>query len=238
MRHRTHLFERASRRRTATVLACVLAATAYTACDDEDDLLIPDAGPRPRDAAPAPDGALAPDGAVPDGAVPDGAVPDGAVPSALGEAEVATIEAVLHDTAIGGAELALERAIRTEVRDYAEDVYEEHLEALEELNEIIAGAELPVAETPLSEQLRLQGVVGLGELAAVIDPAFDQAYLAAQIELDQTALVLLQTRLIPNVRNEGFRNHLVELFNLMRGHLTAAQELLVELPGGGGPTEG
>jgi putative membrane protein len=149
--------------------------------------------------------------------------PDGYAP--LTDAQIAGVALAAHSSELEQARIALKRAQRKEVRDFARMLIAHHEKALTESRALENRLGLVPEESPPAGDLRASN----GELVALFNESkrrnFDREFVSAQVGNQEEILALLDARLLPEVRNGELRSTLEALRTVTESHLERARSL-------------
>ena len=136
------------------------------------------------------------------------------------DAQIAAITTAANQGEIQQGQLALERAQNAEVRAFAQMMVQQHTNAQRESDQMSLRLRVTPIPSATSSMLMRDGEQILRDLQARSGPAFDRAYVAAQIREHRDLLRMLDTKLIPSAQNPELRNQLVQLRSAVAMHQT------------------
>lgn len=151
------------------------------------------------------------------------AVPDGYAP--LSDAQIAGVTAAAHANELQQARIALRRATRKDVRDFARMLIAHHEKALNESRALENRIGIEPGESPASSDLIASNSELVVKLNDVKRRDFDREFVAAQVGNAEEILALIDARLLPEARNGELRSSLEELRPMIESHLESAHEL-------------
>jgi putative membrane protein len=151
------------------------------------------------------------------------ALPDGYAP--LTDAQIAGVALAAHSSELEQARIALKKAQRKDVRDFARTLISHHERAMTESRAIENRLGLVPDDSPAASDLRASNGELVVKLSESKRQSFDREFVSAQIGNQEEILALLDARLLPEVRNGELRQKLEELRPLVESHLERAREL-------------
>ncbi|GJG87534.1 hypothetical protein tb265_27150 [Gemmatimonadetes bacterium T265] len=113
------------------------------------------------------------------------------------DAKVAATASVSNTNEIDPSQLALAKSTNSVVRDYAQQMVDEHVRFERSLREMLNKKKMPIEDNALSFQLRRNAGPTLDSLRAKSGAEFDKAYVLQQIDSHDMTLKTLDTSLIP-----------------------------------------
>jgi putative membrane protein len=200
----------------------LIAAGASACGDDDDDSTGSDSGT--ADAGR--------DSGTPDSGTKDAGETDAGV--SLSDSEISAVVIALNTGEIQAGKLAMMRASATSVRNFANRMVTEHTAANDMLTTLLQTLMLAPVGNSVSENVMEMGMAELKELMKVSDSEFDVAYMKSQVEDHMTALMLIDSKLLPEADNPMLRAQLMVLRKAVMAHLDAAQAILDSLEADGG----
>jgi putative membrane protein len=143
----------------------------------------------------------------------------------LSDAQIAGVLDAVNLGEVQQAHLAQEKATEPAVRNYANAMMNGHQAAARQQAEVLDQRGIAPQETDLSRQLRQQSQQEEQRLSQLEGPAFDRAYIQAQIRSHQDALNLIDQQLLPNASDPAYRAYLEQLRGHLQQHLSQAQQV-------------
>jgi putative membrane protein len=129
---------------------------------------------------------------------------------------------------IAQGQLAVTKASAQSVRDFANDMIEQHSRAKQEGAQYAQQNNITPAPSKLSNKLENHGADVLHKLQTQEGADFDAAYMKAQVEQHQEVLKKLDNRLIPSASARA-RTHLETAREMVHHHLVKAKEIQASL---------
>lgn len=149
----------------------------------------------------------------------------------LDDAAIAQVVMTVNLGEIQQGQLAQQQASRTEVREYADRMVQEHTQANSELETALQTLGITPRESPLSRQLAAEANQALEILrTASAGEDFDRAYMDLQVAMHAKTLFLMDTVILPRIQQQELR----ELARMARGqvqtHLADAFPIQASIP--------
>lgn len=187
-------------------------------------------------ATPAPTGtppAATPPAATPPAATPPAAGVAAAPAAGAGSPTDTTILAVLHEAneaEIAAARVALDKSTNARVQSFAHEMIHDHAR-MDRQGALVASAlnvtPIPLANDSLAAHLTEESA----QLSAAAQgPAFDKAYIDAQVQDHETVLALLQ-RFQPAAQHDAVKTTITDAMPVVQKHLDQARAIQVRLNG-------
>lgn len=149
----------------------------------------------------------------------------------LTDAQIAAVLDVANQGEIEQAELARQRATAEPVRGYATAMITGHGAAAREQSQILEQRGIRPEFNPAASQLMDRSMQTQERLRNLQGPAFDRAYMEAQLEQHRLLLRMLDEELIPSAEDPQYRTYLEQLRGDIQAHLTNAERIQSELVG-------
>jgi len=218
-----------------TLIPAVLAGLLAVGCGDDDDDTPRPGGDSGVDGGRS-DGGL--DGSIDgglDGAVrPTDAGTDGG-DAGLPETQIVDVTTAANSAEIMTSQVALTKAQSDDVQSFAQDMIQMH-GAAQTRQELLATTLGVTRQTsPQGDLMRATTTQIVQQLQALPQgPAFDLAYVNAQVTLHSTTLQTMDQLLLPSAQTPALRQELTASRAEVATHLTSAQTLLAALQTDGG----
>lgn len=155
------------------------------------------------------------------------ALPDGYAP--LSDDEIAGVALAAHSSELQQARIALRRAQRKDVREFARTLIAHSEKALNEGRALENRVGLAPATSASARDLDSSNSELVIKLNDTKRADFDREFVVSQIGNHEEILALLDARLLPEVRNGELRSALEELRPVVESHLERALELQKKL---------
>lgn len=160
------------------------------------------------------------------GSAADAGVDAGA---ALSDAQIGEIVLVLNAGEVQQGTVAVGKALRADVRAFAQMMVTMHTAAIERENMLFDTIDLSTTESDLSMQLMTMSAATVQRLNNASSATFDRLYVTTQVEMHQAALDLVEDRLLEDVSGSQLRAELNTLRAAIRQHLQQATDLQARL---------
>lgn len=152
-------------------------------------------------------------------------------PEPLTDEQIALAVDLVNTGEIDQARVAQGKAKNARVKKFAQMMINHHTAAKQKQAKLLTKSNMKPAESPLSSQLTADASSTLSTLKSTATD-FDRVYIDSQVDAHQKALDALDSRLIPNAKNEEFRQLLQEQRGTVEAHLKEARELQTTLAAG------
>jgi putative membrane protein len=143
----------------------------------------------------------------------------------LTDGQIAAILSTVDSAEIEQAQVALQRATRPEIRDFATHMVEQHTAAKQAGAQLASQAGLQPASSPKAQELQATGAKTLETMNAADASNFDITYIDGQIEQHATVLKLIEDQLTPAVNNPALRDQLSNARGMVQQHLDQARRI-------------
>lgn len=150
-------------------------------------------------------------------------IPDGYAP--LSDAQIAGVTAAAHSNELQQARIAMRRAVRKDVRDYARMLIAHHEKALNESRALENRIGIEPGESNAASDLLASNSELVVKLNDVKRGDFDREFVAAQVGNAEEILAVIDARLLPEARNGELRAAIEALRPMIESHLEIAREL-------------
>jgi putative membrane protein len=145
--------------------------------------------------------------------------------STLTDAQIAKILATVDTGEIEQAQLAISKAQQPAVRDFAQQMIDQHTASKQQGAQLVSQAGITAASTPIASNLERKAMTMLDQLKGTDAAGFDAAYMKGQVQQHQEVLNLIDSQLLPAAKNEAMRQQLTAAREMVAGHLKHAQQL-------------
>jgi putative membrane protein len=150
-------------------------------------------------------------------------------------AETPSDAQIIHDldtidtSEIEQAQIATIRAIEPRVREFANHMLAQHVEAKQRTRRVAREIHTPPERSAMADRLRSEADKASHELEDADIARFDQTYLQGQVEQHEALLALLDDSLVPAVRSSALSARLKAAERMARDHLAEGRWLLAAL---------
>lgn len=143
----------------------------------------------------------------------------------IDDAQIAHVMVSANDLTVEASRLARLKSSSEEIKAFAHQVVREHSNVNKAIAELTTRLELTSLDSPISQELKVDGENRLAGLKGASDDAFDKAYIDQIVAFHQNLLDLIDNTLMPNVRNQELAALLFGLFAPLSDHLERAQQI-------------
>lgn len=141
----------------------------------------------------------------------------------LNDAQIVAVLGAVNSGEISSGTLAVERAVSSAVRNYAESMVTVHKTAQERQSLLAMELMLTQEPSPLSMQLADDASSLMDQLSAASEAEFDALYLRSQVDNHMKVLMLIEERLLPSVTNEMLRTEIMQTRTEVAAHHEGAR---------------
>jgi putative membrane protein len=152
----------------------------------------------------------------------------GAGPS---DPQIVGVVTVADQIDIDTAKLALKKTKNDEVRQFAQQMIDDHTALQKAVNDLGRKLNVSPEESDTTRALKTQAAVETKKLRALNGKAFDAEYLNREVLYHQQVIDAAGSVLIPNAKNAELKSALEGAAPLFQGHLEHAQHLQSSLGG-------
>jgi putative membrane protein len=143
------------------------------------------------------------------------------------DGEIAKVLMTINEGEIDAAQVAVKKAKKQEVREFAEEMISNHRDNKKETKNMAKATDRDA--TALSKSVKEDAKTINKQLKKESRDSFDMAYVQAQIDMHQKALDILDANLIPSAKSDSMRTHLQKTREAVAKHLGEAQELKTKI---------
>lgn len=145
----------------------------------------------------------------------------------LDDAQIIGVVKVANESEVATSQLAAQKAMTPEVRDYAHDMVQDHLVTGQHVDQTTTSE--PPGGSETATTMIQQANVQLESLSAMSGADFDRAYVEHQIEAHQDLLESIESDLLPQADSVAVRQLLESMREKLGDHLEQARELRQQL---------
>lgn len=131
-------------------------------------------------------------------------------------------------------DLAVRKAARDDVRDYARTLGADHRALIQVLDSVAQARDRTLAETEEARELAASVRVAHSGLETLEEGGFDHGFIRAEIESHRQLLERLDRETIPAATDPELRTLLTDVRSLVEAHFTRTRQLLASLIESGG----
>jgi len=135
---------------------------------------------------------------------------------------------------IDAAKLALKKTKNNEVKQFAQQMIDDHTNLQKSVNDLGKKLNVTPAESDTSKSLKKDAAAEMKKLRGLSGKAFDTEYANHEVAYHQQVLDAAGKVLIPNAQNAELKSALQGAAPLLQGHLQHAQQLQSSLGGNSG----
>lgn len=143
----------------------------------------------------------------------------------LGDGNIAAMLLASNNTDISFARLVPSRALRDDVKQFAERMLTDHLGVNALLTETLAKIDLAPDDNMASLDMRDESAARRAAMRDLSGFAFDSAYITNEVSYQQRFLALLDNIMIPAVRNDELKSLLTSVRPAVAAHLAHAEQV-------------
>lgn len=132
------------------------------------------------------------------------------------------------------ARLAMSKAKNKQVKEFAQQMMNDHSSVQRAVNELAAKLNVTPADSDTGNSFKAQAQQVMQKLQGLRGKAFEKAYIDNEVAYHQAAISAVKTVLIPNAQNSELKSALQGVVPLFEGHLEHAQRVQSAIEGGGG----
>lgn len=142
------------------------------------------------------------------------------------DAEIANVITTVNEAEIEMAKEVVSRGQNEEVREYAQDMIDDHRANNKTTKKIMFEADMDFDDDSIkSQSLAAMTKVDQKQLERKEGKELDKEYIEDQVETHKTVLKDLRETLIPQAQNEDLKAHLEDTAKTIEAHLEHAQKL-------------
>lgn len=147
----------------------------------------------------------------------------------LDEARSADVLSTLNGGEIELARVATQRTTNTDVRRFAEEMIAGHSAAQERVDAWVLASRTSPVDNPVSDDVESHAREVRTRLDAASAADFDRVYVESQVAMHESALHLLDERIIPGAREASFRPLVEHIRGDVAHHLEMARSLAARI---------
>jgi len=147
----------------------------------------------------------------------------------LSDSEVAMVMRVLNIAEIREATLMRDKATDKTLKDFAQRLINDHDAQMNKAEADLLKADIQSEDSTLSRELDAKSGEARERLRQLSGAEFDRAYIEREVQANETAIKLIDERLIPSARKKIVQNSAAALRKLIEIHLTEAKKLQANL---------
>ena len=159
-------------------------------------------------------------------------LPVAAIAAGVNDAQIAAIVFTANQVDIDAGKLAAATSTSPEVRKFGELMVTDHTAVNAAATELVTRLGVTPEDNPTAQSLAAGGEANLAKLRTLEGAAFDQAYVAHEVEYHQAVLDAVDKVLIPGASNAELKALLVKVRPAFVAHLEHAKKVQQALPKG------
>lgn len=132
---------------------------------------------------------------------------------------------------IDAGKLALQKSQNVQVKEFAQDMVNDHTAVQKSVFDLGAKLHVTPAESATSASLKKQAAKTTAHLKTLKGAAFDKAYIDNEVAYHKQVINAVKTVLIPNAKNAELKSALEGTAPMFEGHLEHAEHLQAGLAG-------
>ena len=143
----------------------------------------------------------------------------------MGDANIAAMLLATNNTDISYARLVPSRALREDVKQFAQRMLTDHVGVNAQLTETLTKLDMTPEDNLASLDMRDESAARRDAMRDLTGFAFDSAYITNEISYHQRFLAALDQLMLPRVRNAELRTLLVTVRPAVAAHLAHAEQV-------------
>ena len=148
----------------------------------------------------------------------------------LNDPQIATIALAAHQIDIDRGKSALHRSRNAEVRQFAEQMVNDHEAGKKEVLALAKQLGVTPQESAVTQSLKSDAKKAAARLAKEKGAAFDRDYIDTEVAYHQAVIEAVNKVLIPGAQNAQVRSALQNTVPTLEGHLQHAKNVQAQLP--------
>ena len=145
--------------------------------------------------------------------------------------QIAHIAATAHSIDIARGKDALKKSKNAEVKQFAEQMVEDHGAGLKEAQALLKKLGVKPEDNPTSQALNKQAKEEKAKLSKLKGKAFDKEYINHEVAYHKAVIDAVKNTLIPNAKNAELKQLLTDAGPTLEGHLKHAENVQAQLGG-------
>jgi putative membrane protein len=158
-----------------------------------------------------------------------GAFAMGAKAQAPTDPQIVGIVVAANQIDIDAGKLALAKSHNPEVRQFAQQMVDDHTAVQKSVFALGAKLRVTPADSPTADALKKAAAESEAHLETLNGPEFDRAYLDHEVAYHKQVIDAVKTVLIPNAKNAELKSALEGAVPMFQGHLEHAEHLQASL---------
>ena len=141
----------------------------------------------------------------------------------LNDAQILGVVKVANESEVATGQLAVQKSMAPEVRDFAQDMVQDHLAAGQHVDQTATAA--PPSSSEMATTMVQEANEKIESLNAQTGGEFDRAYIESQIEAHQELLDAIESHLLPEAKSAAVKQLLESMREKVSDHLQQARQL-------------
>lgn len=152
--------------------------------------------------------------------------------AAPSDAQIVGIVVTANQIDIDAAKLALQKSKNQQVRDFAQQMIDDHTALGKNVGDLVKKLNVTPANGDTSNTLKQQAAAETTKLNSLSGRAFDREYINHEVAYHKAVIDAVGDTLIPNAQNSELKAALQGAAPLFQGHLQHAEQIQSALNGG------
>jgi putative membrane protein len=144
----------------------------------------------------------------------------------LNDAQIAAIVVAANEIDIDGGKLAESKSHNAEVKAFAHRMIAEHTDVNKQATDLVTKLKITPEETTISKAMRSDAKRNLERLKKLTGKDFDKLYISDEVAFHKQVIDTVDTKLLPNVKNDELKALLVKVKPALVSHRDQADKLL------------
>ena len=153
----------------------------------------------------------------------------GAQAQAPTDPQIVGIVVAANQIDINAGKLALDRSHDAQVRQFAQEMVNDHTSVQKSVFALGAKLHVTPADSPTEESLKKGAAESEAHLKTLHGAAFDRAYIDHEVAYHKQVIDAVKTTLIPNAKNAELKSALESTAPMFQGHLEHAEQIQSKL---------
>jgi putative membrane protein len=146
--------------------------------------------------------------------------------------QIADIALTAHKVDIARGKLALSKTKNAEVKQFAEQMVNDHQAGVKEAVALATRLGVKPESNAVSKSLQQDAEKTRAKLSKLNGPAFDRAYIDAEVKYHEAVIDAVKKTLIPSAQNADLKQLLTDVVPTLEGHLQHAKNVQAQLDSG------
>ena len=147
----------------------------------------------------------------------------------LSDGEVFAIESAINKGEVNLAELAKKKAVSADVKGFATMALTHHRDAQTKVGALAAKEKITAQPDDVTKKLEADVAATAGDLKDKKGRDFDTAYIDSQVKMHKDGATLIDTQLLPSVKNPALKDQITSFRQTIAMHLTKAEDIQARL---------